>query len=143
MLVPVLVFTFFVLLAIVYELHGIADRLIETGTIVEHFNRRDLRDSGAQDIDEEDFASESIRKTHRTRRQTVWGIVIASLVSIAIIELVAGYISRCSASHSARLKRCPDTNLPTRSSRIFSLFSAPFHKQFSTSTGFAQRGCDL
>ena len=94
MLIPVLVFIFFVLLAIAYELHIITERLIETGTIVEHLNRRDLRKSGITDIDGDDFASESIRSTHRTWRQTVWGIVVASLLCVGIIKLVAGIISR-------------------------------------------------
>lgn len=88
MLIPVLVFIFFVLLAIAYELHGITDRLVETGTIVEHFNRRDLRKSG-RDTDGDDFASESIKKTHRTWGQTVWAIIVASLVCIGIIKLVS------------------------------------------------------
>jgi hypothetical protein len=93
MLIAVLVFMFFALLAIAYELHGITQRLIETGTIIEHFNRRDLRKSGIRDTNGDDFASESISATHLTWRQTVWGIVVASLLSIGIIKLVAGIIS--------------------------------------------------
>jgi hypothetical protein len=91
MLIVALVFIFFAILAVVYELHIITERLIEIGTIVEHFNRRDLRASGIRDAEENDFASESINKIHRTWRQTFLGILIASVVCIVVIKLLASF----------------------------------------------------
>jgi hypothetical protein len=53
MLTVALVFIFFAILAVAYELHVITDRLIGIGTIVEHYNRRDLRASGIlKDLDD-------------------------------------------------------------------------------------------
>jgi hypothetical protein len=49
MLIVALAFIFFVLPVIARQLHTITIRLIEIGTIVEHFNRRDLRASGIKD----------------------------------------------------------------------------------------------
>ena len=46
MLIVALVFVFFALLGVLYELHTITDRLIEIGTTVEHANRRSLRRQG-------------------------------------------------------------------------------------------------
>jgi hypothetical protein len=73
MLIVSLVFVFFALVAVVEELHTITDRLIEIGTIVEHFNRRDSRASGMESND--DFAGESITKTHRKWWHVLGGIV--------------------------------------------------------------------
>jgi len=93
MLIPALVFIFFVLLTIAYEVHGIADRLIETGTIVEHYNRRDLRKSGILKDGEDDESGDYVSHNHRTWRRIVWGIVLASVFTVAIIK-VAETISR-------------------------------------------------
>jgi hypothetical protein len=86
MLITALVFIFFVLLAIAYELHGIADRLIETGTIVEHYNRRDLRKSAILKDEDDDVDGDYVVKVHRTWRQILSGIVLASLFTIAVIK---------------------------------------------------------
>jgi hypothetical protein len=94
MLIFVLVFVFFVLLTIAYELHVITDRLIEIGTIVEHFNRRNLRASGIPDSEGDDFASESIVKSRRTWKQKAWAIVAASIVTAALLELLGAVVSR-------------------------------------------------
>jgi hypothetical protein len=59
MLIVAVVFIFFALLAVSYELHVITERLIEIGTIVEHFNRRSLRASGINDVEGDDFARAS------------------------------------------------------------------------------------
>lgn len=89
MLIPCLVFIFFVLLAIAYELHFMTERLIEIGTIVEHFNRRALRESGIADAEDDDFASESIRKTHRTWKKTLWAIIALSISCSVLIKLLS------------------------------------------------------
>lgn len=86
MLLFVLAFIFFALLAVVYELHFVTERLIELGTIVEHFNRRDLRAAKVPDTFDDDFATESIRKTHRTWAQVVWAIVVAAVLSGAVLK---------------------------------------------------------
>jgi hypothetical protein len=88
MLIVALVFIFFALLAVAYELHTITDRLIEIGTIVEHFNRRNLRGSGIKDDEDNDFASESVTKTHRTWIQMLVGILVAAVVAVATIKLL-------------------------------------------------------
>jgi hypothetical protein len=88
MLIAALVFIFFVLLAIAYELHIITDRVIEIGTLVEHYNRRDLRASGIKDSEDDDFASESITKTHRTWKQILLGVLLASIVTTVMIKLL-------------------------------------------------------
>jgi len=87
MLTIALVFIFFAILAVVYELHVITVHLIEIGTIVEHFNRRDLRASGIKDSEDADFASESITTMHKTWPQILLGILVASVVTIALIGL--------------------------------------------------------
>lgn len=89
MLYLALSFIFFTLLAITHELHHIASRLIEIGTIVEHFNRRNLRASGVKDIEGDDFAYESVRKAHRPWWQIVAGIVVGSIVVGAVSKLLA------------------------------------------------------
>ncbi|MGA8429176.1 MAG: hypothetical protein WB729_05115 [Candidatus Sulfotelmatobacter sp.] len=89
MLSAALVFIFFVLLAIGRELHTITSRLIEIGTIVEHFNRRDLRASGINDVDGADFASESVTKTHQSWTGIVVGIVIEGLAFIVVFKLLS------------------------------------------------------
>jgi hypothetical protein len=86
MLIVALVFIFFVLLVIAHELHTITDRLIEIGTLVEHYNRRDLRASGIKPAEDDDFASESITQKHLTWQRTILGILVASIVTIAIIK---------------------------------------------------------
>lgn len=88
MLIVVLVFIFFALLAVAYELHTITDRLIEIGTIVEHFNRRALRASGVKDSEDDDFASESVTKTHARFIRILGGIMIAALVSVVILAVL-------------------------------------------------------
>jgi uncharacterized membrane protein len=90
MLIVALVFVFFALLAVAYELHTITDRIIEIGTIVEHFNRRSLRASDVKSDD--DFAGESITKTHRRWAHVVGAIVLAALASIGILTML-GVIS--------------------------------------------------
>lgn len=83
MLIVALVFVFFALVAVIEELHTITDRLIEIGTIVEHFNRRELRASGMESND--DSASESITKTHRKMWHVLGGIVLASLAALGVL----------------------------------------------------------
>jgi hypothetical protein len=91
MLIVALVFIFFAILAVAYELHTITDRLIEIGTIVEYYNRRDLRATGIlKDLDfeasdsEEDneFDGESVTKTHRSWLQLLLAILAASVACI-------------------------------------------------------------
>jgi hypothetical protein len=79
---------FFTLLAIAHELHYITSRLIEIGTIVEHFNRRNLRASGVKDIDGDDFAYESVIKAHRPWWQIAVGIVIGGIVVGVVFKLL-------------------------------------------------------
>jgi hypothetical protein len=97
MLIVALVFIFFAILAVAYELHVVTDRLIEIGTIVEFYNRRDLRASGIlkdldsdADLDSDDptqFDGESVTQAHRTWLQILLGILVASLATLAIIKL--------------------------------------------------------
>lgn len=89
MLYFALAFIFFALLAIAHELHDGTSRLIEIGTIVEHFNRRDLRAAGVKDSDGDDFANESIVKAQRPWKQIVLGIVIGGVVAGALLDLLA------------------------------------------------------
>jgi hypothetical protein len=56
---------------------------------VEHFNRRALRASGVKDIDGDDFAYESVRKTQRPWWQSVVGIVAGGIVAGAVFKLLA------------------------------------------------------
>jgi hypothetical protein len=88
MLYFALAFIFFTLLAITRELYDISTRLIEIGTIVEHFNRRNLRASGVKDIDGDDFAYESVRKAHRPWWQILVGILVGSFVAAAVFKLL-------------------------------------------------------
>jgi len=97
MLYFALAFIFFVLLAVAHELHSITSRLIEIGTIIEHFNRRDLRSSGVKDIDGDDFADESVRKAHRPWRQIVWGIVVGGIVAGVVFKLLSVLAGKISA----------------------------------------------
>jgi hypothetical protein len=83
MLIVALVFIFFALLAVAYELHTITDRLIEIGTIVEHANRRVLRASLGEH--EDDYADDSITKVHKKWALMVGGIVLAAVVTVAIL----------------------------------------------------------
>ena len=89
MLFVALVFIFFVLLAIAYELHGIAERLIETGTIIEHYSRRDLRRSGILKDGEDDEFGDYITHNHPRWRRIVWAIIGASLLTVAVLKVVA------------------------------------------------------
>ena len=82
-IVFVLIFIFFSLLAIAYELHTLTERMIEIGTLVEGANRRSLRSSLGES--EDDYAEESITKAHRTWKQTLSGILLAALVSSALV----------------------------------------------------------
>jgi hypothetical protein len=90
MLYFALAFIFFTLLAIADELHDITSRLIEIGTIVEHFNRRTLRASGIKDIDADDFADESVKKAHQPWWQIVVSIVVGSVVAGVVFKILAG-----------------------------------------------------
>jgi CBS domain containing-hemolysin-like protein len=92
MLIVILVFIFFALLAVGYELHTITSRLIEIGTLVEHSNRRALRAAGLKDSEDDDLASESVTKTQARFAQILGGIVIAALVTVVILG-VLGVIS--------------------------------------------------
>jgi hypothetical protein len=84
MLIIALVFIFFAILAVAYELHFITALLIEIGTIVEYYNRRDLRATGIiKEDDEDDFDGESVTKVQKTWRQIVLGILLASLATLA------------------------------------------------------------
>ena len=97
MLAVALIFIFFAILAVAYELHFITDRLIEIGTIVEYYNRRDLRASGilkdlddSEDSDSEEhvpFDGESVTREHKTWPQILLGILVASVVTLALIGL--------------------------------------------------------
>jgi hypothetical protein len=87
MLYFALAFIFFALLAVAHELHAITSRLIEIGTIVEHFNRRDLRAAGIKD--EDDFAAESIVKVQRPWGHIVLRIVIGGVVAGGVFKLLA------------------------------------------------------
>jgi hypothetical protein len=89
MLTAALLFIFLVLLAIARELHTITSRLIEIGTIIEHFNRRHLRASGVKDVDDADFANESVTKAHQSWRRIVLGIVLEGFVAIVVFRLLA------------------------------------------------------
>jgi hypothetical protein len=87
MILVALIFVFYALLAVVYELREMTARLIEIGTVVENFNRRDLRAS-IKDHDDDDFASESITKTQRTWRQIVAGIVVSTIATLLGMKVV-------------------------------------------------------
>jgi hypothetical protein len=88
MLYLALALIFFALLAAAHELHNITSRLIEIGTIVEHFNRRNLRASGIKDIDGDDFADESVTKAQRPWGHIVLGIVVGSIVAGGVFKLL-------------------------------------------------------
>jgi hypothetical protein len=90
MLYFALALIFFALVAIAHELHDITSRIIEIGTIVEHYNRRDLRTSGVPDASGDDFAYESVRKAQQPWWQIVLGIIVASIVAGAVFKLLAG-----------------------------------------------------
>jgi hypothetical protein len=91
MIVIALVFIFFTLLAIAYEVHTLTERTIEIGTIIENANRRNLRASGVASDD--DFASESIIKAHRKWAHVAGGIIVAGAL-VSILLAVLGLISR-------------------------------------------------
>jgi hypothetical protein len=87
------VFVFFALLAVVYELHILIDRMIEIGTIVEYYNRRDLRASGILKEDDEDsFDGEFVTKNHPSWPQVVLGIIGASIVTLVSFKFVFGVL---------------------------------------------------
>jgi hypothetical protein len=95
MVTVALVFIFFAILAVAYELHIITGRLIEIGTIVEFYNRRDLHASGIlKDLDDSEdsdsdehvqFDGESVTQEHKTWPQILLGILVASVVTLALI----------------------------------------------------------
>jgi hypothetical protein len=88
MLIIALVFIFFAILAVAYELHFITGLLIEIGTIVEYYNRRDLRATGIIKEDDEDtFDGESVTKEQKTWRQILLGILVASIATLVVLKL--------------------------------------------------------
>jgi hypothetical protein len=97
-LIVALVFIFFAILTVAYELHIITDRLIEIGTIVEYYNRRDLRASGIlKDLDsneDDPYDGESVTQAHRTWLQILLGILVASIATLAIIKIATSQLTR-------------------------------------------------
>jgi hypothetical protein len=98
MVIIALVFVFCALLAIARELHTITDRLIEVGTLIEHLNRRDLRSSGIKDVEDNDFASESVTKAHRTWRRMIYEILFTALALLGGLA-IANFVFKLPQSH--------------------------------------------